>query len=135
MSNFIRPLGPITTGRPSQAQAVKNRVSERQTSASFQELLSRTMAQTAAGEPQRLTFSRHAQERTEQRGIALSETDFERLDAAVEKAGDKGLGDTLVFMNSTAFIVNVPNRVVITVLEAEEAQNTVFTNIDGAVIV
>lgn len=128
--NNIKPIGlPIITGRPDVSPAGKPRETQTQ---SFQELLNRSIAQT---KPQTLTFSRHAQARTEQRGISLSQTDVERLDTAVGKAQDKGLTDTLVFMNNTAFIVNVPNRVVVTVVDQGEADNTVFTNIDGAVIV
>lgn len=128
--NNIKPLGlPVITGGQAAQQAQKPQA---QPVKSFQELLNRNLAQI---KPQELTFSKHALARTEQRGITISQTDMERLDGAVGKAQDKGLTDTLVFMNNTAFIVNIPSKVVVTVVDSSETDNTVFTNIDGAVIV
>jgi len=123
---------PIITGRPDTARppTAPRTVPG---GASFQELLEKQLKeQQATGQ---LTFSRHAQQRTLQRNITLSESDLDRLGSAVGKAEDKGLTDTLILMNNTAFIVNVPNKVVVTVVDGDETDSTVFTNIDGAVIV
>lgn len=128
--NGINPVKiPITTGRPfnDNSFATGTAISGN----SFQDILSRRIA-TDTGQ---LTFSKHAQARTEQRGISLSETDMTKLDNAVGKARDKGLKDTLVLMNNTAYIVNVPSKVVVTVVDGSDSENNVFTNIDGAVIV
>ncbi len=95
---------------------------------SFGEILSE-MQQT-----QEITFSKHAQARTDERNIKLSQTDLDRLGAAMQKAQEKGLRDTLIFMNDTAFIVNIPSKVVVTVMDNAETHENVFTNIDGAVI-
>jgi flagellar operon protein len=83
---------------------------------------------------QTLTLSKHALQRAQQRGIELSDTDITRMAEAVSKAGDKGVTDTLIFMKNTAFIVNVPSKVVVTIVGGSEAQENIFTNIDGAVI-
>lgn len=125
----INPINvPITTGRPFDAGSIaKGTVT---TGQGFQDILSRRLEQN-----QELTFSKHALTRTEQRGISLSQTDMTRLDDAVVKARDKGLTDTLVLMDNTAFIVNVPSKVVVTVVDSSDKNNNVFTNIDGAVIV
>lgn len=127
--NGINPINvPITTGRPFDGNSfAKGTVT---TGQGFQDLLSQRL-----GQNQQLTFSKHAITRTEQRGISLSQTDMTRLDDAVGKARDKGLTDTLVLMDDTAFIVNVPNKVVVTVVDSSDKDNNVFTNIDGAVIV
>lgn len=119
----------VTTGNPYDSPAAGKSAA---TTLSFQEMLESRFSQSQT-EP--LTFSKHAQARTEQRGISLSQTDMNRLHDAVGKARDKGLTDTLVFMDNTAFIVNVPGKVVVTVMDRTEANNNVFTNIDGAVIV
>ncbi len=37
-------------------------------------------------------------------------------------------------MDSLAFIVNVPNKTVVTAMDQKEAADNIFTNIDGAVI-
>lgn len=122
---------PIITGRPDAARP-PTKPQTAPGGASFQELLEQRLKQQSTSQ---LTFSRHAQQRTQQRNIELSEGDLDRLGTAVGKAEDKGLTDTLVLMGGTAFIVNVPNRVVVTVVDGDEADSTVFTNIDGAVIV
>ncbi|MFR4382765.1 MAG: flagellar protein, partial [Roseburia sp.] len=42
--------------------------------------------------------------------------------------------ESLVVVDSLAFIVNVPSRTVVTAMDQNESENNVFTNIDGAVI-
>lgn len=130
MSDFIRPVAPIITGNPSTTPVREPQTTK--TGQSFQEILQRSIA---ANDSDRLVFSKHAMSRTAQRGINLTGSDLERLSSAVELAQDKGLTDTLVLMDNNAFIVNVPARVVITVVEGGDRDNNVFTNIDGAVIV
>jgi flagellar operon protein len=74
-------------------------------------------------------------QRLESRNISLSEEQSERLENGVKKAGDKGINESLVMIDSLAFIVNVPNKTVVTAMDQTETQSNVFTNIDGAVIV
>ena len=50
-------------------------------------------------------------------------------------AQKKGLNDTLILVDRTAFIVSVKNNKVITTVNGDELKGNVFTNIDGAVIV
>jgi flagellar operon protein len=53
----------------------------------------------------------------------------------MEQASKKGIQDSLILVDSLAFIVNVPNRTVVTAMDqTETTDNNVFTNIDGAVI-
>ena len=51
------------------------------------------------------------------------------------KAKEKGINESLVIVDELAFIVNVPNNTVITAINQNEANENVFTNIDGAVII
>jgi flagellar operon protein len=53
----------------------------------------------------------------------------------VEQASKKGVCDSLVLVDSLAFIVNVPSRTVVTAMDQTETNSNVFTNIDGAVII
>jgi flagellar operon protein len=85
-------------------------------------------------ELQDLRFSKHAQERLDARRIQLNETDLSHLQRAVDKAGEKGARDSLVLLRDLAFIVNVPNRMVVTAMDGERLKENVFTNIDSAVI-
>ena len=72
--------------------------------------------------------------RLEKRNINLTREQNERLENGVIKAGEKGIRESLVMVDSLAFIVNVPNRTVVTAMDQTETQNNIFTNIDGAVI-
>ena len=53
----------------------------------------------------------------------------------VFEALNKGIKESLVMVDSLAFIVNVPNKTVVTAMDQTDSKENVFTNIDGAVIV
>jgi flagellar operon protein len=79
-------------------------------------------------------FSKHAAQRLESRNISLSDEQSTRLENGINQASDKGINESLVLVDSLAFIVNVPNRTVVTAMDQTETQSNIFTNIDGAVI-
>ena len=81
-----------------------------------------------------LKFSKHAAMRLTDRHINLTQEMNTRLENGVEQASEKGIQESLVLVDSLAFIVNVPNRTVVTAMDKNETLNNVFTNIDGAVI-
>lgn len=99
---------------------------------SFQEILQQKTEGTVGAET--LTFSKHATGRLEDRNIELSTSQLERLNDGARKAGEKGIKDSLVIVDELAFIVNIPNRTVVTAINSMEATDNVFTNINGAVI-
>lgn len=78
-------------------------------------------------------FSKHAAERLNSRQIELSDGQIDRLNEGVNRARTKNINESLVMMDNLAFIVNVKNNTVVTALQSDE--DSVFTNIDGAVIV
>lgn len=80
-------------------------------------------------------FSKHAISRLETRDISFDQNDMEKLSAAVTKATDKGINDSLIVMNDVALIVSVKDRTVITAMPMNETNSNVFTNIDGAVFI
>lgn len=80
----------------------------------------------------KLKFSSHASKRLEDRNIVLSNAEMQKINEAVQKAETKGAKDSLVMMNGNAFIVNIPNKTVITAMPLENNDN-VFTNIDSVV--
>ncbi len=92
----------------------------------FQEILEKQSRQA-------ISFSKHANQRTEERNINITQNDLNRLQDACDKADKKGIKDALVVMDNSAFIINTPSRVVITALDKNEMKNNIFTNIDGAV--
>ena len=98
---------------------------------SFQEILNK---QTAGTETE-LKFSKHAASRLADRNIELTDNQLERLNEGMQKAGAKGINESLVIVDQLAFIVNIPNNTVITAMDQTETNENVFTNIDGAVII
>ncbi len=89
--------------------------------------------QSAEGSPV-LKFSKHASMRLQDRNIELSTEQKERLETGAEKAEEKGLKEPLVIVDTFSFIVNVPNKTVVTAMDRTEAEAHIYTNIDGAVI-
>jgi flagellar operon protein len=83
---------------------------------------------------QQVKFSQHAAQRIQQRGIVMPPETMTKLASAVDQAASKGAVDSLIVMPDMALIVNVPNRTVITAMEHSQLSNTVFTQIDSAVI-
>lgn len=81
-----------------------------------------------------LQFSKHAESRIRQRGIEVSEDLMADLNQAVQKAREKGAKDTVIIGAQGAFIVNVPNNIVVTTITEQEMKNNIFTNIDSAVL-
>lgn len=110
-----------TTGSPATAQKPQ---------ISFEEILRGKQSERIP----ELKFSKHASMRLEERHISLTTEQNERLESGVAKASEKGIRDSLVMIDSLAFIVNVPNRTVVTAMDQTEQQDNIFTNIDGAVI-
>lgn len=104
------------------------RVSQTYNGRPFQEILNEQINQ-------RISFSKHASQRTEERNIQISEGDLGRLEDACDRAKQKGIRDALIVMDDSAYIVNAPNRVVITVVDKNEMKSSIFTNIDGAVFI
>lgn len=80
-----------------------------------------------------LKFSKHASMRLTDRNITLTNSQWERLESGAVKAGEKGIQESLVVVDELAFIVNIPNKTVITAMDTSDTADNVFTNIDGAV--
>jgi flagellar operon protein len=95
------------------------------------ELQRQTGATPAAGGVQ---FSKHALDRVQRRGIADDPASVHRLEKGVEAAARKGAKSAVVMVDDTAYVVAVPNRTVVTAVDAAHMRDHVFTNIDSAVI-
>jgi flagellar operon protein len=79
-------------------------------------------------------FSGHAIQRVQRRGIEVVEPELARLQEGVDRAAGKGARESVIFVDSTAFVVSVRNRTVITAVDRDHMKDHVFTNIDSAVI-
>ena len=99
---------------------------------SFQDILKAK----SFGNPKDITlrFSKHATSRLEERDIQMTDEQIARLNEGTARAQEKGIKDSLVMVDSLAFIVNIPNQTVVTAMDQLDAKDNIFTNIDGAVI-
>ncbi|NLY76959.1 MAG: flagellar protein [Tissierellia bacterium] len=84
---------------------------------------------------QNILFSKHALERMDSRNMELTSEELNKLEAAFDKAEDKGVKDALILMGDKAFIASIKNKTIITTLNKDQLKDNVFTNIDGAVII
>lgn len=111
-------------------KSAKNTGASSDMQASFEEILREKQVKTVS----ELKFSKHAFMRLEERNISLTKEQNARLENGVAKADEKGIKESLVMVDSLAFIVNIPSKTVVTAMDQTETQDNIFTNIDGAVI-
>jgi flagellar operon protein len=79
-------------------------------------------------------FSNHAKSRLASRNIALTPELLDKLDKAVDGAQRKGSRDSLILLKDLAFVVNIPNRTVITAMDGNNMKDNIITNIDSTVL-
>lgn len=101
---------------------------------SFDKVLQEKQIEKKVNESSNLKFSKHAVERLADRQIDLTKDQMTRLENGAKKASEKGINESLVMVDSLAFIVSVKNKTVITAMDSEETTDHIFTNIDGAVL-
>jgi flagellar operon protein len=118
---FPKPIVPAS-GRNTPVSAGRN---ENPPASSFEQLLQQNL----------VTFSHHAEMRLKQRGIVFTPEQLSRLDEAMDKAAAKGAKNSLMMLDGTALIVNVPNKTVVTAMNGTSMKDHVFTQIDSAVII
>lgn len=84
---------------------------------------------------QSVRFSHHAEERLRQRGIKFQQEQLAKINSAIDKAATKGAKDSLILLGSTALIVNIKNRTIVTALDGTSMKDNLFTQIDSAMII
>lgn len=122
--NQVSQIGQLTS-----AQALKLQHAA-QTQVQFGDIL-----QQKIGERRDVQFSKHAVQRVQERGIEMTDNLLNDLNHAIQKAREKGAKDVVVIGEKGAFIVNVPNNVVVTTMSGTEMKENIFTNIDSAVLI
>ncbi len=80
-------------------------------------------------------LSAHAEQRIAQRGISLTRPERQDLSQALDKLNEKGSNDALLLRSDAAFVVNVPNRTIVTAMNQSDLQERIFTQIDSAMLV
>ena len=114
----------------------KSKVQESQNQdVSFLDILNRTADEIKNQDGEELKFSKHEGERLADRDITLTNEQLARLEDGAHKAGAKGIKESLVLMDGMAFIINTKSNTVITAMNQSGAEENIYTNIDGAVII
>jgi len=113
-------------------QAIGNETKPSPAASSTKPAAGPSFADTLAN-AQDIRFSNHAQKRLESRSITLTDSNVSRLSDAIDKAEKRGGKSSLVLMDDMAFIVNVPDRTVVTAMNSNSRGEGVFTQIDSVV--
>ena len=122
---------PIVTGVPIEPNVNKNEaINTNDEKNSFKKILQEQI-NSASG----VNFSNHAVNRVLERNINISESNLSRLNDGVKIAEEKGLNEPLILIDTAAYIVNIKNNTVITTVANDDLKGSVFTNIDGTVII
>lgn len=121
----FRPIQSLPVSRNSQKPVKASQLA--QTPFSLQ-------LQSAIQSKSKLTISKHASERLQQRGIEISTERWNRIEEKVKQAKDKGVNDSLVLLKDAALIVSAKNNTVITAMGRQEAEDQIFTNINGTIV-
>lgn len=93
-----------------------------------------THLKASIGALDKLSISKHANERLQQRGIVIDEKKWQQIEAKVKQAKKMGVKESLVLLNDAALIVSTKNNTVITAMDRQEATEQIFTNINGTIV-
>ena len=89
----------------------------------------------AAAKTEKLSISKHATMRLQQRGIDISQETWDKVNEKTNEAKKKGITDSLVLLDNAALIVSAKNKVVVTAMGRNEAAGQIFTNINGTILI
>lgn len=81
----------------------------------------------------KVKVSKHAQIRLQERGIEISESEWEKIGKKMNEAKMKGVTDALIVKDDVTLVVSTKNNTVITAIHHKEAENKIFTNINGTI--
>ena len=93
---------------------------------SFQSIFDQTKSE--------LKISKHAQNRLDERQIHISTEKWQEIANQVKQAKQKGITDSLVITSEATLLVSAKNNTVVTALDRHEAQDRIFTNINGTIL-
>lgn len=102
---------------------------QKQQSRNFESCLKETINGSS-----KVIFSKHARKRMQERKIELNDTLVKKIDDALNKGSEKNRKDMILIDREYIFVVNVPNRTVVTAMYDKDLKENIITNIDGAMI-
>lgn len=119
---MIGPQGPQLGG-----MALKTNKGSLNNNLNFSDLFNQALNPVS---PQ-IRISAHAQKRLDERNITMNASLENSLNTALNELSAKGARDSLVITSEGAFLVNVPNRTMITAMGLDEMRDGIVTNIDS----
>lgn len=123
MNNYVHPL---------QQQAVKQAIPAKPTNPKTANVFKDVLHQAARND---VKVSKHADSRLKERNIHIDKTTWQTIGSKMEAAKQKGVTDALVLTDDAALIVSTKNNTVVTALGQAEAQDKIFSNINGTILV
>lgn len=106
----------------------QSKVSNNQNGFSFEELFQKAIKPQSE---ESFHISAHAQKRLSERSIEMSGNLENTLNEAFSELEAKGSKNSLVITGQGAFVVNVPNRTLVTAMDINEMKDGIVTNIDS----
>ncbi|KON68492.1 hypothetical protein AKG34_06455 [Peribacillus butanolivorans] len=91
--------------------------------------------QEAISTNEKLTISKHAQMRMEQRKIVIEQQTWDKIADKANEAKKMGVTESLIIIDNAALVISTKNNKVITVVDREEASSQIFTNINGTILI
>ncbi|KRF68164.1 hypothetical protein ASG99_01380 [Bacillus sp. Soil768D1] len=90
--------------------------------------------QEAISTNEKLTISKHAQMRMDQRKIVIEQQTWDKIADKANEAKKMGVTESLIIIDNAALVISNKNNKVITVVDREEASSQIFTNINGTIL-
>jgi flagellar operon protein len=123
-----------------QKNVASRNISENKKSTEFKEKLLEKLNSSEASVKNNLDkkdveISQHAAKRLKERNVAMDGDEFFKLKEAISKLQKKGGQDSLVVTSKAAYIVDVPNRKIVTAIDKDNLEENVFTKIDSTMII
>ncbi len=81
-----------------------------------------------------LTWSKHADRRVAERGVALKPEEATRVAGAVSDARQRGVRSLVVVLPDSVMLVAPATNTVVTAMPRGEAERRLFTNVDAVVL-
>ncbi|AXN40546.1 TIGR02530 family flagellar biosynthesis protein [Peribacillus butanolivorans] len=91
--------------------------------------------QEAISTNEKLTISKHAQMRMDQRKIVIEQQTWDKIADKANEAKKMGVTESLIIIDNAALVISTKNNKVITVVDREEASSQIFTNINGTILI
>ena len=123
MNRYIHPIQQQLV-TPAQKQPVKKDADTK-----FSDLLQKHYTDTD------VKVSKHAKMRLSERNIYIDDAKWQQIGSKMTEAKQKGVTDALVILDDAALVVSTKNNTVVTALNQHEAENKIFTNINGTILI